>query len=143
MTTIYEARIFNGKLNPSILDRIRDAIAAFQGKTLVITVKVYKSKRSLKQNAYYWSVVVPAVTEFFREHGNYVDNNDVHEFLKLRVGKIAQNIVIDGEVFRSLGSTAKLTTTEFEDYQERIRAWAAGYGVMIPLPNETINIEGE
>jgi len=44
----------------------------------------------------------------------------------------------DGEVMKSLGSTTKLSTQEFEVYMENVRAWAAEYGCEIPLPNEDL-----
>jgi hypothetical protein len=110
------------------------------GKHLVLSLKEQKRKRSLNQNAYYWSVVVEAVTRMFREHGNYVDPEETHEFLKLRVGKLSRVIVTpDGEVVKSLGSTAKLSKMEFEAYLEQVRAWAAQWGCLIPLPNEEVS----
>ena len=45
----------------------------------------------------------------------------------------------DGEVLKGLGSTAKLSTLEFEIYMEKCRAFAAEHGVAIPLPNEEVN----
>lgn len=129
-----------GKIPASVLQRLAEAVAALEGKRLILALKEQKRKRSLNQNAYYWSVVVPAVTQMFREHGNYVDDEEVHEFLKMRVGKLAQVYVTpDGEVLKGPGSTAKLSTMEFEVYLEQVRAWAAGLGVAIPLPNETID----
>ena len=43
-------------------------------------------------------------------------------------------VLPDGEVYKSLGSTAKLSTTEFTGFIEKIRAWAAQFGVEIPDP---------
>jgi hypothetical protein len=63
----------------------------------------------------------------------------VHEFLKLRVGKLAQNVVDpNGEVHKTLGSTTKLSTMEFEAYMTKIKAWAAEFGLQIPEPGEYI-----
>lgn len=130
----------DGKIPTAVLHRLMDAVSRLPGKPFVLTLKEQKRKRSLNQNNYYFGVVVPAVTGMFREHGNYYDEHDVHEFLKLRVGKLAQNMLMpDGEVVKSLGSTAKLTTQEFEVYMEKIRAWAAEYGLAIPLPREVNN----
>lgn len=127
----------DGKIPTAVLHRLLHAVGKASGKRLVLVLKEQKRRRSLNQNSFYWGVVVPAVTGMFREHGNYYDDNDVHEFLKLRVGKLAQNMLMpDGKVVKSLGSTTKLTTQEFEVYVEKIRAWAAGYGLAIPLPNE-------
>lgn len=130
----------NGKPPTAVLHRLLDAIAKMDGKRLILTLKEQKRRRSLNQNSYYWGVVIPPIVRMFREHGNMVDGQDVHEFLKLRVGKLAMNIVTpDGEVVKSLGSTAKLTTMEMEVYLERVRAFAAEYGVAIPLPGEALD----
>src|ERR1700712_598821 len=109
----------DGRLPPSVWQRLGEAVAQMPGKRFIVTLKEQKRKRSLNQNAYYWGVVIVAITQMFRDAGNYVDGEDVHEFLKLRVGKLAQNIVTpDGEVVKSLGSTAKLSKMEFEAYLE-------------------------
>ncbi|WP_261345040.1 hypothetical protein [Limnoglobus roseus] len=39
------------------------------------------------------------------------------------------------------GSTKRLTTVEFEEYTEKVRAWAATMGIALPLPNETLENE--
>lgn len=96
-----------------------------------------KRRRSLNQNAYYWGSVVGPITQKFRDHGNNVDCEEVHQFLKEHVGKLKQALVSpDGEILTTIESTAKLSTTEMESYLEKVRAWAAEMGVRITLPNE-------
>lgn len=130
----------NGKPPAAVLHRLLDAVSRSGDKRMVLTLKEQKRKRSLNQNAYYWAVVVQAVTQMFREHGNYVDPEETHEFLKLRVGKLSRVIVTpDGEVVKSLGSTAKLSKMEFKVYLEQVRTWAAQWGCLIPLPNEQVS----
>lgn len=127
----------NGVFPEAVLASLSDALKNVSGKEVTITLSMKKKLRGSKQNRYYWGVVVKKVTEMFREHGNYVDEDDVHEFLKLRVGKLAQNVVMpNGDVVKSLGSTTKLSTAEFEIYCDKIRAWAAEYNCPISLPNE-------
>ncbi|OWK34649.1 recombination protein NinB [Fimbriiglobus ruber] len=130
----------DGRIPSSVWERLGDTVSRLPGKRFVITLKEVKRKRSVSQNAYYWGVVIAEITKMFRDHGNYVDGEDVHEFLKLRVAKLSRMIVTpDGEVHKSLGSTTKLSTMEFEVYLERVRAWAAEYGCIIPLPNEQVS----
>lgn len=131
--------VTDGKLPAEVSDKIAAVIRRMEGKRVLVTVREQKRRRSLNQNAFYWGVVVEAVTQMFRDAGNYVDPEDVHDFLKLRVGKLAQVFVDpNGEVIKSTGSTTKLSTQEFEVYLDRIRAWAAEFGVVIPLPNEEL-----
>jgi hypothetical protein len=130
----------DGRIPSLVWERLAGAVSRLPGKRFIITLKEQKRKRSVNQNAYYWGVVVAAITQMFRDAGNYVDGEDVHEFLKLRVAKLSRMIVTpDGEVHKSLGSTTKLSTMEFEVYLERVRAWAAEYGCIIPLPNEQVS----
>jgi hypothetical protein len=129
-----------GRIPAPVWERLGETVSRLPGKRFVITLKEVKKKRSVNQNAYYWGVVIAAITQMFRDNGNYVDGEDVHEFLKLRVAKLSRMLVTpDGEVHKSLGSTTKLSTMEFEVYLERVRAWAAEYGCFIPLPNEQVS----
>lgn len=129
-----------GRIPTHVWERLGEAVSHLPGKRFVLSLKEVKRKRSLSQNAYYWGVVVAEITRMFRDAGNYVDDEDVHEFLKLRVGKLSRTIVTpDGEVHKSLGSTTKLSTMEFEVYLERVRAWSAEFGCVIPLPNERVS----
>jgi hypothetical protein len=130
----------SGKPPTAVLLRLLDAIARAGDTRLVLRLAVQKKRRSLNQNAYLWSVVYGQIAEAFRQHGNNVDADDVHAYLKDNVGKLRQVFVTpDGEVLTGPGSTAKLSTTEFEVYVEKVRAWAAEkLGISIPLPNEVI-----
>jgi hypothetical protein len=131
----------SGKPPTSVLYRLLDAISRAGDKPLVLTLKAQKKRRSLNQNAYLWAVVYPAIVEVFREHGNNVDAENVHDFCKDHIGKLRQVFVTpDGEVLTGPGSTAALGTMEFEVYLEKVRAWAAEtIGVAIPLPNEQVS----
>lgn len=127
------------QVNPtvSVPEQVWEALRRMVGKRVTLSLKQYRKTRSTPQNAYYWGCVIPAILAMFREAGNDADADDVHEFLKMRVGKLAQAYVLPGDkVQRALGSTRKLTTTEFEIYLEKCRAFAAEYGVAISLPNE-------
>lgn len=126
-------------LPKNVWQELYSKISELKGKRVTLSLKQYRKTRSTPQNAYYWGVVIPAILTMFREAGNDADAEDVHEFLKLRVGKLAQAYVLPGDkVQRAVGSTRKLTTTEFEVYLEKCRAFAAEHGVIIPLPNEEI-----
>jgi hypothetical protein len=131
--------VTNGKLPREVSERIASTIRRMEGKRLLIVIKEQKRQRSNKQNRYYFGVIVMMVTEMFREAGNYVGAEEVHDFLKEHVGNLRQIIVTpDGEVLKILGSTTKLSTQEFEVYMEKVRAWAAGFGLIIPLPHEEV-----
>lgn len=140
----FSGLVSGGKLSDQTAKQVASAIRSFDGKRVTVSVREQKRRRSTQANAYYWGVVIPPLVTMFREAGNMVDADDVHLFLKLRVGKLAQVFVTpDGGVIKSLGSTAKLSVSEFQDYIARIKAWAAEHGVSIPDPNEPLNHEPE
>ena len=129
------SQVKQGKLSDAATGQLCTVLRSLEGKRVVVSVREQKRRRSNDQNAYLWGVVYPAAVAMFRDAGNMVDADDVHDFCKLRVAKLGQNIVTpDGEVVKTLGSTAKLTTAEFSDYIERIRAWAAEFGCVNPDP---------
>lgn len=127
-----------GRIPPSVLQRLAAAVSRAGDSRLVVAIKKQKRRRSLNQNAYLWGVVYPAIVDVFREHGNSVDSEDIHSYCKEHVGKLKQIFVTpDGEILSGAGSTAKLSTMEFESYLEKLRAWAAEtLGLTIPLPKE-------
>ena len=59
----------------------------------------------------------------------------MHEILKLKFNSKTLNY--KGKEFKVSQSTARLNTLEFEEYQDKIRQWAAEeWQLTIPLPNE-------
>lgn len=134
----FVAPVVNGRLPEADARRIGEVIRKFDGKRVVISLSEVKKTRSSQQNRYYWSCVVRLITDAFRDAGNVVTAEDTHHFLKQHVGKLTQVLVTaDGEVFRAPGSTTRLTTTEFSDYVEAVKAWAAEIlSLQIPSPDE-------
>lgn len=138
----FVASVVDGRLPDRDARRIGEAIRKLDGKRVVVTVAEAKKTRSGQQNRYYWGVVVKLITDTFRDAGNMVNAEDVHDFLKAHVGKLAQVLVTaDGEVFRAPGSTTKLTTAEFSDYVEAVRAWAKEVlDLDVPSPEDAAHV---
>jgi hypothetical protein len=91
---------------------------------------VKKNRRSLSQNAYYWSAVVHDLTL-----------EETHDFLKGRFN--AKEIINTdtGEVISVPRSTTELNKTQFGEYIEKIQQFSIEYlGVNIPSPNEQVKI---
>lgn len=85
-----------------------------------------KTERSIRQNAYYWSVVVGSVARVLE----YTPEK-THEALRWKF------LPHRGQVLPVAESTADLSTLEFEEYLSRVRTWASvSLGCFIPLPNE-------
>ena len=114
------------------------------GKHLVIVKDM--RKRSIPQNSYYWSVVVPNVRKGLYDAGydEVKTNNDAHEVIKhihLRKRIVSK---YTGDVIDIAGSSAELSTPSFNDFIESICQWSAEFlGVVIPSPNEYVSKEFE
>jgi hypothetical protein len=131
------ARVTDGDLPSEAWVAFSAEIAHHTGKDICITIERKRKKRSLNQNAYYWSVVIPAIRKMLEEYGNEVDDEETHSFLKEHVGKLTGSVVDSvGRRVAVTKSSASLTTAEFESYLLRVTAWAAQEGVIIPAPNE-------
>lgn len=127
----------NGHITMGCREAIATALKSLNGKFAKITIEERKKTRSSSQNAYYWAVCIPPIVNMFNEHGNNVDAEQVHEFLKDEVGKLSQTVVLpDGETKKITGSSALLKTMEFEEYLLKVRIWAQEWDIFIPLPNE-------
>jgi hypothetical protein len=111
-------------------------VGALSGKWRV-SYRPYKPTRSLKANGYYWSAVVPAFQEFMRQHGQYFDEDEVHEFFLQRFS--GRNVIDPktGEVLSVIGTrSSKMDSSQFLDFVEDIRGWAMDrFGVYIPEPD--------
>lgn len=129
--------------------RMRQEIAkAFPGRSIEVTVRRKRRRRSTSQNAYYWGIIVPAVLHWFIDAGNDLQagnpahREQVHEFLKRRFLDNGPEVADkEGVLHRLPPSTTRCTTVEQEEYHDRIRQFAAEFlGVVIPLPNEQAEI---
>lgn len=98
----------------------------FAGIDAEIELRKRRTKRSKKQNDYYWSVVVPLIAE---ECG--YSSDQMHQALKVKF--LSQEDLSRG--LMRVGSTTKLSTAEFVEFTDRVVLWAAEYlGVIIPQP---------
>ena len=132
--------IKNGQIqNPKI---VRAAFDSLEDGQYLIKIEVFK-KRSLPQNAYYWSVVVPMVKEGLVVMGfNEVKNNDdAHIVMKhLFLKKVIKSQISDEEIIVET-STTDLKTEDFNRYLENIWQWAIQYlNIQVPRPNEQLTI---
>ena len=108
---------------------------------VTVEVKPRKRYRSTIQNAYYWGIVVAMISERLRELGHDVDRDLTHEFLK---GRFLFTELLDpstGEVMRIPKKTSELTTSEFMDYLEYVKQFAAEtLDIYVPDPNEQLEL---
>ena len=104
-----------------------------EGKRVTVVVEKLVKHRSTPQNAYYWGVC----TKLISETSGYTPD-EVHELLKQKFLRKSDplSLAID---FRRTGSTTELTTTEFENYLDSVKQFAAEFfGITMPDPNEVV-----
>lgn len=127
---IEDATIVNTGAVRKFFNELRD------GKYLVKITSI--KRRSLNQNAFYWSVVCELVKDALREAGyrEVKTKDDAHEIMKtLFLKKKVVNELTD-EVIEIPGSTAELTTVQFIEYIGQIQQWASEYlGLVLPEPS--------
>ncbi len=134
---IVQSSVHNGKLEPEARKSIVDALQRVEGKKVRITIVEVKKRRSLSQNAFYWGVVIPQVMTLLESFGNKVNSQEVHDFLKREVAKMEVMIEFPNGLQKiATASSSDLTTGEWEEYLDVIRAWAAQFDCIIPFPNE-------
>jgi hypothetical protein len=100
------------------------------------------NKRSGQQNRYYWGLVIPLVTEAFKDLGHELSHEETHEFLK---AKFNHKDVVNketGEVLQVPLSTTRLSKMKFSEYVENIQRFGAMFlNINIPDPGEQMQID--
>lgn len=140
----YSCLVTGGRIPVEVSRLVATALRNMEGKRVIVSVREHKKKRSDPQNRYYWGVVIPAVLAMFLEAGNDTDESEVHEYLKEHVGGLSRILIgPDGKRRPVVRSSTTLDTAEWEDFMEKVRAWAAALGCQIPLPNESVIAQGE
>lgn len=133
--------IVNGKIKRNAKTVI-DAFKAFEGKNLTLILMPLKKQRSVSQNAYYWGVVIPIWKNILKtEWGEFYSKEETHDFLKYNCNYLEKVNTDTGEIIRLSKSTTQNSTTDQEDFHLKCRQLAEEmFSVIIPLPNEQINI---
>jgi len=86
-----------------------------------VTVKPYKSIRSLDQNDYYWNLVAELANYF-----GLKSKTEMHEVLLYKL--LSEEKQIKNLKVMTIGSTTKLNVKEFNEYLEKVKHFARGYG---------------
>jgi hypothetical protein len=131
-----------GALSIHNRQRLLEWAKQYPGKNVVIKFERKGSKRSSPQNRYYWGVVIREITIRLRELGHqWLNDEDVHDMMKLKFNH-EQIVSEEGEVLELPKSTTALTKTQFAEYVDNIRMWAAGFlGIDIPDPNQDLTMQ--
>lgn len=129
-----------GKLTIINRERLLEWCRDCKGKNVLIKLSRRSAKRTLPQNAYYWSVVIGEITIRLRELGHqHLSPETVHEMMKMKFNYEREINEATGEVLDIPKTTTVLNKLEFSEYIENIRQWAAQFlSINIPDPEITV-----
>lgn len=137
----FQAKVNKGTLSLTNRPLFNDTIACLRDGDYIMEIKEKKKKRSNSQNSYLWAVVNQMVCRRLIELGHDVDLEETHDFLKASFNYKEVVNESTGEVFKIPKGTSGLSTEEFSEYIERVvRFGAEILGIIIPLPNEQMEI---
>jgi hypothetical protein len=112
----------NFKLNKNNLDGLVGKLKELDQDTLwSVTVKPYKSTRTLDQNDYYWRLVAELADYF-----GLKSKDEMHEVLLYKL--LSEEKQIKNLKVMTINSTTKLNQKQMSDYIERVKEFARGYG---------------
>ena len=136
------SEVKNGSLTRN-RNLIKDAIATFEGKQIVIKIEKFKKKRSTQQNRFYYGVIIPIVQNCLKEAGHIMTSESTHDLIKLKFLKEALFVnETTGEVIERIKSTTELSTSQFIDLLAEINNFTFEYfGVTLPSPNDDLTLK--
>lgn len=92
---------------------------------LEISIRPYKSKRSIEQNRRLWKIYGEMADKAW-VNGRRYSAETWHEYCKGMFLGYELKAMPDGSELKTPISTTTLNTAEMTDYQNRLQAWAAG-----------------
>jgi len=136
------SEVKNGSLTRN-RNLIKNAIATFEGKQVVIKIEKFKKKRSTQQNRFYYGIILPIVQNCLKEAGHIITNDSTHDLIKLKFLK--ETLFVNeetGEVIERIKSTTELSTSQFMDLLAEINNFTFEYfGVSLPSPNDDLTLK--
>lgn len=119
----------DGKLTLDAPKAFAGAMRDMQRGPVIVHVEIYRARRTLQANRYYFGVVLKAISD----HTGY-DVEELHEYFKQTYNPHQITIGHDETVVG--GSTRTLTTQQFHDYLDKIRRFASTeLGITFPDPD--------
>lgn len=110
------------------------AMREFEGRRVVVEIDKEKANRTLRQNARYWSLIVPLAGDLLSKTRDVpLSKESVHYVLKS---------AFLGTEETPLGmvpmDSRTLTTAQFAMYCDRVAVWLAENGYAVPEPGEAV-----
>ena len=128
---IFSGRVKDGKLTIDNDKAFGNYLHSLNGQ-VSIEVRLWTNRRTLSQNAYYWGVVLPLISDWT---GNTV--MELHEIFK-RKFLPPKVITYLNKEYTVANSTADQNISDFIEYVDQVIAEAQEMGINIPPPNTTL-----
>ena len=122
----FTGQIKAGQFIPSEPGRWSGWLMKHNGKPVTVIVSRVKHRRTLAQNARYWSLIVPC----FSEWSGY-ETDEAHELLKGMFLKQEVSLP-SGELVERVRSTTELSTAEHTEYCRKVETFLAQHGFGFP-----------
>jgi hypothetical protein len=123
-------RVKSGASTHKWYDKLANYIRTLQDGVYAVTVKEYKSKRSLEQNALYWKWI----SIIGNDLGYH--KNEMHEALLEHLSIPYTFKGIDGKVKQKQLRTSMMNTQQMSDYMFAVEQFAAEQSINLPRPDE-------
>ena len=123
MIPIFYGQVKDGKLKLDAPQSYLVELSRLEGQRIELTIRKERHTRSLRQNKYYWGVIIEILSDNFG-----YEKEEMHEALKFKFLKKHGDTDLV-----TVGSTAKFSTAKFTEYIDEIIRWASTeYQVVIP-----------
>ncbi len=123
----------DGKLPEGMKATLANVFPSYAGKRIKLTVAEYKEKRSLNQNSYYWSAIVPHVRRVRFDMGDPLTIEQVHEDLLAQFAPSAMAKCLDGRKYARAMRSKEMSVAEMAEYITAITACMAEFGHPVPI----------
>lgn len=132
-----EAIIRDGALAIKDPMRWRASLAGHEGERIIVTVEREGTRRTSRQNRWYWGTIVPMVAAYL-SRGRELELHSTQAHYVLKCAFLG---VVETPLGVAPLRSHRLTTKEFSDYCDQIVAHAASdWALHIPQPNEGMEV---
>lgn len=144
MILTYYTNIRNGRMQDNVRTLLAKDILSFEGSRVEVTIKRIKSTRSGQQNRYIHALFT-IFTNALNELGNEFSMLEVKELCKAKFSMVDVVNEKTGEcIGQRIKGTHEMSKGEMIAFIDKVIAWASEYfGIILPIPNEEIEINFE
>ena len=110
----------------------------YKGKECLVEIRDNPKTRSLKQNAWYWSVAIPTIIAWQLEYeGIEYTNDEIHYYILKNIVKpetTVRAVMNEQIIIVKSKTTSQMSTKEFNVFKESLQLYFGERGIEIPDP---------